>query len=378
MLKTLSGRKSVPVHRDPIEAGAVPNLRGLQVCSSLALAFGLLVIAAACGGGGGGGGVSSDPPPSISVSTGPASASLLLGGSQQFTATVTGTSNTAVTWSVNGTIGGNATVGTISTAGLYTAPANLPSPNTVTVSATSQADSTKSASVTVTLAGVAVTVSPLSATVTLGTAQQFSATVTGTSNTAVTWSAGGTAGGNATVGTISATGLYTAPANLPSSNTVTISATSQADNKMSASATVTLVPAASSHSVTVAAGQASSGIDINVGELTPSLQITQVGVGSSAEGTGASVSQGTNASLLLVGPGLVGGTLYSVSGTGDVTVTQPSGADFCQTTDNPPSPCVHVPILVSATAAPGPRNITVTNATNETFVFPGGLLITAP
>ena len=46
----------------------------------------------------------------------------------QFTATVTGTTNTAVTWSVNGVAGGNSTVGTISTSGAYTAPATAPEP----------------------------------------------------------------------------------------------------------------------------------------------------------------------------------------------------------------------------------------------------------
>src|SRR5439155_16038186 len=64
------------------------------------------------------------------------------GGTQQFTATVRNTSNTAVTWQVNGVTGGNATVGTISSSGLYTAPA---SPATVTVTAVSQADTTKRA-----------------------------------------------------------------------------------------------------------------------------------------------------------------------------------------------------------------------------------------
>src|SRR5207249_1687045 len=75
-------------------------------------------------------------------------------GMQQFTATVTNTNNTAVTWQVNGVPGGNATAGTISSAGLYTAPAVVPSPATVTVRAVSQADATKSASAQVTITPV--------------------------------------------------------------------------------------------------------------------------------------------------------------------------------------------------------------------------------
>jgi fibronectin type 3 domain-containing protein len=77
----------------------------------------------------------------VSVSVSPTSASLLTGGAQQFTATVTGTSNTSVTWKATG--------GTISSAGLYTAPATAGS---YTVTATSAADPAKSASASVSVA----------------------------------------------------------------------------------------------------------------------------------------------------------------------------------------------------------------------------------
>ena len=85
-------------------------------------------------------------PPSVTVSVSPASANVLLGNTQQFNATVTGSSNTTVTWAVNGVAGGNSTVGTITTGGLYTAPQDLPNPASVTVAATSQASSTASGS----------------------------------------------------------------------------------------------------------------------------------------------------------------------------------------------------------------------------------------
>src|SRR5216117_2738657 len=97
-------------------------------------------------------GVSTTPTPiSVSVTISPILATVAAGGTQQFTATVQNTSNTAVTWQVNGVTGGNATVGTISSSGLYTAPA---SPATVTVTAVSQADTTKSASAQVTITPV--------------------------------------------------------------------------------------------------------------------------------------------------------------------------------------------------------------------------------
>jgi hypothetical protein len=66
------------------------------------------------------------------------------GGSQQYTATVTGTSNTGVAWSAGGVAGGNSTFGTISASGVYTAPATVPNPSSVTITAISVADSTKS------------------------------------------------------------------------------------------------------------------------------------------------------------------------------------------------------------------------------------------
>jgi len=70
---------------------------------------------------------------------------------QAFTATITGTSNTAVSWTVNGVAGGAAATGTISTSGVYTAPAILPNPPTVTVAAISAADTTFKASTLTTI-----------------------------------------------------------------------------------------------------------------------------------------------------------------------------------------------------------------------------------
>src|SRR5438477_509188 len=91
----------------------------------------------------------------VSVTISPTAATVAAGGTQPFTAMVQNTSNTAVTWQVNGMTGGNATVGTISSSGLYTAPGVVPNPATVTVTAVSQADATKSAAAQVTITAVA-------------------------------------------------------------------------------------------------------------------------------------------------------------------------------------------------------------------------------
>jgi Protein of unknown function (DUF3443) len=192
-----------------------------------------------CGGGTNSGGNTQ----TVAVSISPTSATVNVSGTQQFSATVTGTSNNSVTWQVNGTTGGDSTHGTISTAGLYTAPASVPSPATVTVTAVSQADTSKSASATVTVSAVAISISPTSATVIVGDTKQFSAVVSGTTNQSVTWQVNGTPGGDSTHGTISTTGLYTAPATVPSPAAVTVTVVSQADSTKSDSATVTVVAA---------------------------------------------------------------------------------------------------------------------------------------
>jgi hypothetical protein len=238
--------------------------------------------------------------------------------------------NRTVIWSVNGIRGGNATVGTIESRGLYTAPATLPNPNFVTVTATSVGDLSLSAAAPVTLqnpipivtsvtpttisvgsftltvkgrglvpgaqvllAGVPLQTTFISATQLTATGianeaelggmqvsvqnpdpgsatsttsfnvqvnkpviqasvspsntilramdtQHFTATIQGTSNSAANWSVNGIPGGNATLGTISPTGLYVAPVTLPNPNVVKVAATSAADPSVSATVSVTL------------------------------------------------------------------------------------------------------------------------------------------
>ncbi len=91
------------------------------------------------------------PPPGITVSVTPTAANVRAGATQPFTATVTGTTNESVNWSVNGVIGGNATLGTITSNGVYSAPGALPNPNAIVIAAASAADATASASSDVTL-----------------------------------------------------------------------------------------------------------------------------------------------------------------------------------------------------------------------------------
>lgn len=123
------------------------------------------LLLAGCGGSGSSysSGGSTPPPtaPVTSVAVSCASATVNVGQTSQCSATVQGTGNysSAVTWSVNSVAGGNATVGTVSTTGLYTAPATVPTPFTVALTATSVTDTTKSASSPVIVAGKIASVS---------------------------------------------------------------------------------------------------------------------------------------------------------------------------------------------------------------------------
>jgi hypothetical protein len=187
----------------------------------------------------------------IFVTVTPPSVEVAVGTQQQFTATVTGNSNTGVTWQVNSIVGGNSTVGTISTAGVYQAPASIPTPSTVTITAISAADGTTSGSAQATIVGtgdaISVTVStnPAVTQVYTGTTQQFTATVTGSTNQAVNWYVEGSSGGDAMFGTITSTGLYTAPAAIPTPATIIITAYSQQASNASGSAQITIIAAPS-------------------------------------------------------------------------------------------------------------------------------------
>lgn len=130
----------------------IQNSKGIILVALLA------ILTAGCGGGSPSGSIT----PTVTVSISPGNASLLTGHSTTFTAAVTGSSNKSVTWAVNGTDGGNSTVGTISAAGVYTAPDAPPTPNEVTVSATSVAHSSASASAHVTVANPDPTLSAIS------------------------------------------------------------------------------------------------------------------------------------------------------------------------------------------------------------------------
>jgi hypothetical protein len=170
------------------------------------------------------------------VTVSPASASLVGGGTQQFSAVASDKVGATFTWTIS-----PAGTGSISATGLYTAPATVTTSTAVTVTATTVDPvlGTRTGTAIVTLyPPISVTVSPTSVNpVYPSGTQQFTATVLNAfSNSNVTWSVSGS-------GTISTSGLYTAPATITTGSTATVTATSVQDTTKSASATVTLSPA---------------------------------------------------------------------------------------------------------------------------------------
>ncbi|HXP40105.1 MAG TPA: hypothetical protein VN833_07520, partial [Candidatus Acidoferrales bacterium] len=168
----------------------------------------------------------------VSLSLSPQNAQVPVGGQLQFVVTVLGTSDSVVTWSVEGTGCSGITCGMISAEGLYTAPTNAPSPSTVAVTVTSLADVTATATSTLTIGSpstVSVAVSPNEVVLAPRGQQQFKASVTASSNPSVTWSISGIGCVGGSCGSITPAGLYTAPSSVPSVSAITITAVSVAN-----------------------------------------------------------------------------------------------------------------------------------------------------
>lgn len=192
-----------------------------------------------------------DPTTNISVTISPATVSVNVVTTQQFSASISGGTNSVAIWQVNSITGGNETIGLIDSNGLYHAPEKVPSPANVNVTAVSFEDQKVSATSTVTITPApAVTITSPSApiTVTSGTANSvaFSATETGGSTNLINWYVGpsalglGVLGGNATFGTISASGVYRPPLTPPIGQVVMVTAAAQDSPTSTATLAVTI------------------------------------------------------------------------------------------------------------------------------------------
>jgi uncharacterized protein (TIGR03437 family) len=233
------------------------------------------------------------------VTVTPSSATTSVGQTQQFSAAATDASGNALVGKMFTWASSNTSVATVDNTGKATGVAA----GAATISAASEGV-TGAATLTVTAAsGVAVTISPTSATVQTGAPQQFTATVTGSSDTGVTWSVAGVQGGNPIVGAVSTTGLYTAPSSVPSTNPVTVTATSVADSTKSASARVTIIARGSALSITSLSSTSAlplSPLTIGTSGLDPNAPVQVQFLGSSNYSvTESPVSVGSDGTMVV-------------------------------------------------------------------------------
>ncbi|MDE2312345.1 MAG: hypothetical protein KGJ93_04655, partial [Patescibacteria group bacterium] len=172
-----------------------------------------------------------DTTPHISITPSVAPVSVTPGQTQQFTCIGWYMSNSC-SWAVS------SGPGTINSSGLYTAPSTPPSADTaVTITATSLADGTKTATASLTLTFGSITVSPAKTTTDRELTTNFSGAINGVSYGNVTWSI------SPSVGSINpTTGVYTAPHTLSATTTVTVIATSNDNPSNTGATTITIRP----------------------------------------------------------------------------------------------------------------------------------------
>jgi len=167
---------------------------------------------------------------------------------------------------------------------------------------------------------VTVQLSPSSLTLKAGVQQQFTATVLGDNNTNVTWGVDSAGGGNSTTGTISPTGLYTAP---QSSGTHTIIATSVVDVTKSASATVTVQESVSISPATVGLSVgATQQFNVTVdGQSNPVVTWSVDGINGGNSSVGIINDQGLYVAPSQIGNHTIGASVASVGAGAAAAVT---------------------------------------------------------
>ncbi|MGB9244250.1 MAG: hypothetical protein WCC03_12930 [Candidatus Acidiferrales bacterium] len=229
-------------------------LRKAQLFFALAVVVPSLITLAACGGGSGATQI-------LSIAITPMTATVPVNTTTQFVATVnlsnsSTTTNTTVTWEVNGVAGGSSTTGTIAPSttdvqvGIYTAPAVAPggtdngmvdvtavATQLDTSSSTTPETITSNTAVVTVGAGTGLAITPTTTTVPAGGSHQFTATLNSVADPNATWTISSANGGD--IGSINpTTGLYKAPSFPPPGATITVTAV---DGAAMASGTATIV-----------------------------------------------------------------------------------------------------------------------------------------
>ncbi len=187
-------------------------------------------------------------------------------------------------------------------------------------------------------AHVRVTISPATLTTVTNATEVFTASVSGSTNTAVTWQVGAVQGGNATAGVISTTmpgttgeALYLAPGAIPTGGSVTVTAVSQADPSKSASALLTIqAPSRSGVTYYVSTG----GSDSNAGTLAAPFRTIQHAANTAAAGDTVQVRAGVyNEKITLPASGnATSGYISFMSYPGETGVVDGRGISCCGST----------------------------------------------
>ena len=201
---------------------------------------------------------------------------------------------------------------------------------------------------------VSVVVSPTAASVQTNSTQQFAATVTNATTQTVNWSVNNAAGGNSTVGLVSTTGLYTAPAVPPAGSTVTLQAASTVSPSATGSALVTVTsPPVAPILSSIAPNSGTQGTSVGV---TLAGSNFQSGATVAVSGTGISITGVTVVSSTRITATFVIAASAS-TGAHSVTVATGAGTSASQsfTVNTPPAK----PTLTSLTPNAAARGATV-------------------
>lgn len=263
------------------------------------IVFAALILLVACGGSG---------KNAVTISLSPAAVSVPTTQNTQFAATVMNGSTTAVNWEVNGILFGDiTTIGSITSAGLYTAPQAIPNPATVTITAVPVADTTKSATATVTITlGANLAITPSSLTMAAGAQQQFNVTSNGSAATGIVFSLSCKSTATGACGSVTSGGLYTAPLSPPPNGNVILTANSTVSgSSFSTSATITIQGSAQS--------------------LTGQYAFSMAGVNAGANFHSAG-------SIAFDGNGTITGGSENVNSNGTVTVVNITGGTYTYST----------------------------------------------
>lgn len=273
----------------------------------------------------------------VTVTVSPRTFSIQTGATTTLAATVSGDrQNKGVSWSVSGAGCSAATCGTLSAmssaSGIsitYTAPNTVPNPANVMVTASAVADNTTSDIATVTITAppppISLSIAPSSASVPTSSTQDFTATVQNDSqNKGVSWFLSGAGCNGASCGTLSAASsasgtpiTYTAPPGLPNPATVSLTATSIADNTKSPVSAITIT-AVSMGNISVSISPKRGGLVVSQSlPLTAAVANDLGNAGVTWSATAGTFSNQTTTTATFVAP----------SSAGSVSITATSKAD---------------------------------------------------